>query len=252
MGHKINPISLRLGITRTWSAKWYADKNYAVQVLEDYKTRKAIMEKYPEGGVANVVFERKANEVTITLFSARPGIIIGKGGQRIDEMRRNLEKLTGKRVRLNIQEIRQPELDAVLVARNIAEQLVRRVSYRRAMKQAMLRTMQSGAKGIKIMCAGRLGGAEIARRETVRTGRVPLHTLRADIDYGLEEAATTMGRIGVKVWIYKGDIFKEKAEEGIVEAKREEGKPSEPSKAPAAATAVASKTEKKDAAAEAR
>ncbi len=251
MGHKVNPIGLRLGITRTWSAKWYADKHYAEQVLEDYKLRKAIKENYREGGIANVVVERKANEVAITLFSARPGIIIGKGGQRIDEMRRNLEKLTGKRVRLNIQEIRQPEMEAVLVARNIADQMERRVSYRRAMKQALLRTMQSGAKGIKITCAGRLGGAEIARRETLRTGRVPLQTLRADIDYGLEEAHTTLGRIGVKVWIYKGDIFKERPEE-FVEAKHEEPKAGESPKAEAKpAVPVVTNTEKSDAAAQA-
>jgi len=167
------------------------------------------------------VIERKANEVNITLFSSRPGIIIGKGGQRIDEIRNRLEKLAGKRVRLTIQEIRQPEMEAILVAQNIADQIVRRVAYRRAMKQALLRTMQAGAKGIKITCAGRLGGAEIARRETVRTGRVPLQTLRADIDYGLTEAHTTLGRIGVKVWIYKGDILQEKPEESRLEAKAE-------------------------------
>ncbi|MBI2934531.1 MAG: 30S ribosomal protein S3 [Chloroflexi bacterium] len=248
MGHKVNPIGLRLGITRTWGARWYADKQYPDLVLEDYKLRKAIRENYREGGIASVQVERKANEVTITLFSSRPGIIIGKGGQRIDEMRRNLEKLTGKKVRLNIQEIRQPEMEAVLVARNIADQMERRVAYRRAMKQALLRTMQSGAKGIKITCAGRLGGAEIARRETVRTGRVPLQTLRADIDYGFEEAHTTLGRIGVKVWIYKGDIFKERPEEAFAEAKREE----KPGAAPKAeAKPVATTTEKSDAAAQA-
>ncbi|MBI4334461.1 MAG: 30S ribosomal protein S3 [Chloroflexi bacterium] len=247
MGHKVNPISLRLGITRTWSAKWYADKHYAELVLEDYKLRKTIKENYREGGIASVAIERKANEVSVTLHSSRPGIIIGKGGQRIDEMRRVLEKQTGKRVRLNIQEIRQPEMEATLVARNIAEQMERRVAYRRAMKQALLRTMQSGAKGIKVMCAGRLGGAEIARRETARTGRVPLQTLRADIDYGFEEAHTTMGCIGVKVWIYKGDVFKERPEEGFAEAKREEAKP----EAAPAAKAPAIETEKKDVSAQA-
>lgn len=249
MGHKVNPISLRLGITRTWQAKWYADKHYQELILEDYKLRQAIKERYPEGGIANILIERKANEVGVTLHSSRPGIIIGKGGQRIDEMRRSLEKQTGKRVRLNIQEIRQPEMEAVLVARNIAEQMERRVAYRRAMKQALLRTMQSGAKGIKITCAGRLGGAEIARRETLRTGRVPLQTLRADIDYGFEEAHTTLGRIGVKVWIYKGDVFKEKAEEALIEAKREEAKAVVPPKAEA--PKLVTEREKKDVAAEA-
>lgn len=245
MGHKVNPISLRIGITRSWQAKWYSDKHYEELIQEDIKLRTAIKKNYPDGNIASIVIERKANEANVTLFSSRPGIIIGKGGQRIDEIRSRLEKLTGKRVRLTIQEIRQPEMEAVLVAQNISEQIVRRVSYRRAMKQAMLRTMQSGAKGIKITCAGRLGGAEIARRETVRTGRVPLQTLRADIDYGFTEAHTTLGRVGVKVWIYKGDILQEKPEESYPEPKPEAQKAAEPAK-PEVPVTPAINTEKQD------
>jgi small subunit ribosomal protein S3 len=248
LGHKVNPIGLRIGITRTWQSRWYADKHYQDQVLEDVKLRSAIRKNYLGGGVANVIIERKANEVNITLFSSRPGIIIGKGGQRIDEMRSKLEKLTDKKVRLTIQEIRQPEMEAALVAENIAEQIERRVSYRRAMKQALLRTMQSGAKGIKITCAGRLGGAEIARRETLRQGQVPLQTLRADIDYGFAEAHTTLGRIGVKVWIYKGDILAERAEELPTEVKPEETKEMETAKAEAFSE-IDTTMEKKDVAA---
>lgn len=249
MGHKVNPISLRIGITRTWQAKWYSDKHYEELLQEDIKLRTAIKKNYPDGGIASIVIERKAaNEANITLSSSRPGIIIGKGGQRIDEIRSRLEKLTGKRVRLTIQEIRQPEMEAILVAQNIADQIVRRVSYRRAMKQALLRTMQAGAKGIKVTCAGRLGGAEIARRETVHTGRVPLHTLRADIDYGLIEAHTTLGRIGVKVWIYKGDVLQEKPEESHPEAKPEAHKAAEMPKREIPRVA-ATNTEKQDVAA---
>ncbi len=222
MGHKVNPISFRIGITRTWQARWYADKYYPTLVQEDIKLRSAIKKNYRDGGIANIIIERKVKEVSITLFTARPGIIIGKSGQRIDEMRAKLEKLTDKKVRIIIQEIRQPEMEAALVARNIADQIERRASYRRAMKQALLRTMQAGAKGIKVACAGRLGGAEIARRESSRLGRVPLQTLRADIDYGFEEAHTTLGRVGVKVWIYKGDIFEEKHVKSVKETKEEE------------------------------
>ncbi len=245
MGHKVNPISLRIGITRTWQAKWYSDKHYEELVQEDIKLRTAIKKNYPDGGIASIVIERKANEANITLSSSRPGIIIGKGGQRIDEIRNRLEKLTGKRVRLTIQEIRQPEMEAILVAQNIADQLVRRVAYRRAMKQALLRTMQAGAKGIKITCAGRLGGAEIARRESVRTGRVPLATLRADIDYGLVEAHTTLGRVGIKVWIYKGDVLQEKPEESYLKAKPEAQKATETPKLEVPLV-TATNTEKQD------
>jgi len=209
LGHKVHPTGFRLGVIRDWQSKWYSDTHYAEFVLEDTKLREAIQTKYREAAISLIEIDRQARDVTITLYTARPGIVIGRGGQRVDEMRLYLENLIGKRVRLNIQEIRQPELDAYLVARAVAEQIERRVAYRRAMKQAIFRTIQAGAKGIKISCAGRLGNAEIARRQTSHEGQVPLHTLRADIDYGFTEARTTLGRIGVKVWIYKGQILPE-------------------------------------------
>ncbi len=221
MGRKVHPMGFRLGVIRDWQAKWYADKHYAEFLQEDLKLRSAIQSRYAEAAVSLVEIERQANQVSITIHTARPGIVIGRGGQRVDETRRNLEKLINKKVQLNIQEIQQPELDAHLVAKNIAEQMERRIAYRRAMKQVMLRTMQAGAKGVRIGCAGRLGGAEIARRLIMHEGRVPLHTLRADIDYGFVEARTQMGRIGVKVWIYKGEILPEakteEAEETLAE-----------------------------------
>lgn len=218
MGHKVHPLGFRLGIIKDWRARWYDSKHYTELVSEDVDIRRIIRSTYREAGVSLVEIERKANEVTVTIYTSRPGIVIGRGGQRVDEVRLLLEKKTGKRVRLNILEISQPELDAQLVAENIAEQLRRRVSYRRAMKQAMSRTMLRGAKGVKIRCSGRLGGAEIARHETMREGSVPLHTLRADIDYGFAEALTSMGLIGIKVWVYKGEILPEpKVVEGIGE-----------------------------------
>ena len=217
MGRKVHPLSFRLGGIRDWQARWYADKHYADFLHEDFKLRRAIQSRYAEAGVSLVEIERQANEVSITIHTARPGIVIGRGGQRVDESRLYLEQLIGKRVRLNIREIQQPELDAYLVARAVAEQMERRIAYRRAMKQAMFRTMQAGAKGVKINCAGRLGGVEIARRQMMHQGQVPLHTLRADIDYGFTEAHTTLGRIGVKVWIYKGDILPEAKEIEIEE-----------------------------------
>jgi small subunit ribosomal protein S3 len=209
LGHKVHPIGFRLGVIKDWQSKWYSDTHYAEYVLEDVKLRDAIRAKYREAAISLMEIDRQAKDVTITLHTARPGIVIGRGGQRVDEMRLFLEGLIGKRVRLNIQEIRQPELDAYLVARSIAEQIERRVAYRRAMKQAMFRTIQAGAKGVKVSAAGRLGNAEIARRQTSHEGQVPLHTLRADIDYGFTEAHTTLGRIGIKVWIYKGEILPE-------------------------------------------
>ena len=213
MGQKVHPIGFRIGVIRGWQAKWYADKNYADLLQEDLMIRQALRTKYPEAGISTVEIERGTNEITLKVHTARPGIVIGRGGQRVDEMRLHLEKITGKRVRLNIQEIRQPELDAYLVAKNITEQIVRRISHRRAMKQAISRTMQAGALGIKVLCSGRLAGAEIARREKLRQGRVPLHTLRSDIDYGFAEAHVTVGLIGVKVWIYKGDVLPPAKEE---------------------------------------
>jgi len=209
LGHKVHPVGFRLGFIRDWQARWYAGKHYAEFLLEDVKLRNTIKARYREAAISLMEIERQAKDVSITLHTARPGIVIGRGGQRVDEMRQYLESLVGKRVRLNIQEIRQPELDAYLVARAIAEQIERRIAYRRAMKQSIFRTIQAGAKGIRVSCAGRLGDAEIARRQTMHQGRLPLHTLRADIDYGFTEAHTTFGRIGVKVWIYKGEILPE-------------------------------------------
>jgi small subunit ribosomal protein S3 len=220
MGHKVHPVGFRIGVIRDWQAKWYADKHYGEFLQEDLKLRKGIQERYAEAAVSLVEIERQANRVSMTIHTARPGIVIGRGGQRVDETRAYLEKLIGKKVQLNIQEIQRPELDAYLVAKTIAEQIERRVAFRRAMKQATLRTMQAGAKGVRINCSGRLGGAEIARRLMMHEGQVPLHTLRADIDYGFIEARTPMGRIGVKVWIYKGDILpelKEETEEVVAE-----------------------------------
>jgi len=209
LGHKVHPLGFRLGVIRNWQAKWYAEKSYGDFLHEDLKLRQAIESGYAEAGVSLVEIERQANKVSITIHTARPGVVIGRGGQRVDEMRALLESLIGKRIQLSILEIQQPELDAYLVARAVAEQIEHRVAFRRAMKQAMFRTMQAGAKGMRISCAGRLGGTEIARREVMHQGQVPLHTLRADIDYGLTEARTTLGRIGVKVWIYRGDILPE-------------------------------------------
>lgn len=223
MGHKVHPYGFRIGIIRDWRARWYDEKHYAELVHEDVDIRRLILTSYREAGISQIEIERKANEVTVTVNTARPGVVIGRGGQRVDELRGILEKRTGKKVRLNIQEIREPELDAALVAQNIAEQLRRRISYRRVVKQSISRTMMRGAKGVKIRVAGRLGGAEIARQEVAHDGSVPLHTLRADIDYGFAESRTAMGLIGVKVWIYKGDILPEAKFVEEEEASEEEG-----------------------------
>lgn len=218
MGRKVHPFGFRIGTTRDWQAKWYADKHYADFLQEDVKIRQAVRDRYSEAGVSLVEIERQASKVAVTIYTARPGIVIGRGGQRVDEVRRFLESLIDKKIQLNIQEIRQPELDAYLVARSIAEQIERRIAYRRAMKQAIFRTLQSGALGIKIKCSGRLAGAEIARSQMMHQGRVPLHTLRADVDYGFTEAHTTMGRIGIKVWIYRGDVLPEITDNTIEES----------------------------------
>jgi len=212
LGQKVHPIGFRLGFIHDWSSKWYARKHYTEFLQEDIHIRKAIEAKNSEAGISKVDIERWVNEVVVTTHTARPGIVIGRGGQRVDELRRSLEALCGKKVRLNIQEIREPELDAYLVAKNVANQFERGIAYRRAIRRAIFRSMQAGTKGIKITCSGRLGGAEIARRVTFHEGRVPLHTLRADIDYAFCEARTQLGRIGVKVWIYKGDILPEAKE----------------------------------------
>jgi small subunit ribosomal protein S3 len=215
VGHKVHPYGFRIGIIRGWRAKWYDEKNYLETLHDDLKLRKEIKRRLREGAVARVEMDRQGNDIIVTIFTARPGIVIGRGGQRAEELRSELEKLCGKKVKLSIKEVEQPETEATLVARNIADSLERRVAFRRAMKQAAFKTRQAGAKGIRISCAGRLGGAEIARRETVREGQLPLHTLCADIDYGVAEAATTMGNIGVKVWIYKGNIIPEVRRESV-------------------------------------
>ena len=208
MGRKVHPMGFRIGVIRDWQSKWYDDKHYAEFIIEDVNLRKAVQTKYHDAGIAHIDIERQANKVSVAIHTSRPGIVIGRGGQRVEEMRQYLEKvLADKKVQLDIREIRQPELDAYLVARSVAEQMERRVAYRRAMKQAIFRTMQAGAKGMRILCSGRLGGVEIARRQLMHQGRVPLQTLRADVDYGFTEAHTTLGRIGVKVWIYRGDIL---------------------------------------------
>ncbi|HWO72422.1 MAG TPA: 30S ribosomal protein S3 [Dehalococcoidia bacterium] len=245
MGHKVHPIGFRLGILYPWQSKWYADKNYTELLHEDLQVRKLIFQRLSDAAVSRVELERNANQVIVTIHTAKPGIVIGRGGQKVDELRTELEKLTNRRVRVNIIEIRQPELDAYLVARSVADQLERRVAFRRAMKQAVTRTMQRGARGVKIQVAGRLGGAEMSRRETEKEGRVPLHTLRADVDFGQAEAHTTFGRIGVKAWIYRGDVLPElpqrqeraEAEEAAPQPAAAAAQPAVASAAPAPETA---------------
>ena len=207
MGQKVSPIGFRLGIIRDWEAKWYADKNYTDLLHEDIKIRKAIAKHLTNAGVSRVEIERIATRVRISIHTAKPGVVIGKGGAGVEELRKKLEKLSQKQVHINIIEVKTPELDATLVAESIATQLTKRIAFRRAMKQSVFRTMRAGAKGIKVMVSGRLGGAEIARTESFHEGTVPLQTLRANIDYGFVEAATTYGRIGIKVWIYKGEVL---------------------------------------------
>lgn len=207
MGQKVNPKGLRVGIIRDWEGRWYADKNYSELLHEDLKIRNFVKKKLAQAGVPKVEIERAANRVKVSVHAAKPGIVIGRGGAEVENLRKQLEALTGKQVAVNIVEIKKPELDAQLVAESVAQQLEKRVSFRRAMKQTVGRTMRQGAQGIKISCAGRLAGAEIARTEWYNEGKVPLHTLRADIDYGFAEANTTYGKIGVKVWIYKGEVL---------------------------------------------
>ena len=207
MGQKVNPIGFRLGITRTWDSRWYAGKDYAKLLHDDIKLRNHLRGKLAQAGVSKVVIERPAKKPRVTIYAARPGVVIGKKGQDIDSLRKELSAMAKADVSLNIMEIRKPEIDATLVAENIAQQLERRVAFRRAMKRAVQSAMRLGAQGIKITCSGRLGGAEIARVEWYREGRVPLHTLRADLDYGVATAKTTYGTCGVKVWIFKGEIL---------------------------------------------
>jgi len=207
MGQKVNPIGLRLGINRTWDSRWFASRDYADLLHEDLRIRKFLFDKLKQAGISRIVIERPAKRARITIYTARPGVVIGKKGQDIEKLRQDLSKRTGVDVHLNIVEIRKPEIDAKLVAENIAQQLERRVAFRRTMKRAVQSAMRLGAGGIRINCGGRLGGAEIARIEWYREGRVPLHTLRADIDYGEATAQTTYGCCGVKVWVFKGEVL---------------------------------------------
>ncbi len=207
MGHKVNPIGLRLGINRTWDSRWFADADYAKLLHDDLKLREKLRERLKGAGVSKVIIERPAKKPRVTIHAARPGVVIGKKGADIEKLRQDMTKLAGAEVALNIVEIRKPELDSTLVAESIAQQLERRVAFRRAMKRAVQSAMRLGAGGIRINCSGRLGGAEIARMEWYREGRVPLHTLRADIDFGTATAKTTYGTCGVKVWIFKGEIL---------------------------------------------
>ena len=211
MGQKVNPHGLRVGIIKDWDAKWYADKDFADFLAEDVKIRKFIKKRLYAAGISKVAIERTAGRVKISVYTAKPGIVIGKNGQAIEELKAEVQKMTEQKVAINIEEIKRPEQDAQLVAENIALQLENRVTFRRAMKQAMGRTMKFGAKGIKTSVSGRLGGADIARSETYHEGTIPLQTLRADIDYGFAEADTTYGKLGVKVWIYKGEVLPVKA-----------------------------------------
>ena len=207
MGQKVNPISLRLGINRTWESRWYADRDYGALLHEDLRIREFLRKRLTQAGVSRIIIERPAKKARISIHTARPGVVIGKKGADIEKLRRDLQNMTGGEVHLNIVEIRKPEIDATLVAENIAQQLERRVAFRRAMKRAVQSAMRLGAEGIRINCGGRLGGAEIARTEWYREGRVPLHTLRADVDFGEATALTTYGTCGVKVWVFKGEIM---------------------------------------------
>ncbi|HUW78081.1 MAG TPA: 30S ribosomal protein S3 [Candidatus Nanopelagicaceae bacterium] len=243
MGQKVNPYGFRLGITTEFKSRWYADKLYKEYVKEDIAIRRMMNKGMERAGISKVEIERTRDRVRIDIHTARPGIVIGRRGQEADRIRGDLEKLTGKQVQLNILEVKVPEIDAQLVAQGVAEQLSSRVSFRRAMRKSMQTALKSGAKGIRIQCGGRLGGAEMSRSEFYREGRVPLHTLRADIDYGFYEARTTFGRIGVKVWIYKGDIIGSRTERqaaalAAARAPKAPRPPSKSSRAPRSAAPV--------------
>ena len=207
MGQKVNPISLRLGIIKGWDSNWYGGKTFADKLVEDEKIRNYIYARIPKGGISKIIIERTLKRITLTINTARPGVVIGKGGAEVDKIKEELKKITGKDVQINIFEIKRPELDAKLVGESIAQQLQARISYRRAMKQAIAATMRVGAVGIKVKVSGRLGGAEMARGEQYKEGQIPLHTLRADIDYAISEAHTVYGKIGIKVWIFKGLVY---------------------------------------------
>ncbi len=207
MGQKVNPIGLRLGIVKGWDSNWYGGKNFAEKLVEDEKIRKYVLARFPKGGIAKVIIERTLKRIILTINTARPGVVIGKNGIEVERVKEELKKLTSKDVQINIFEIKRPELDAKLVGESIAQQLEARISYRRAMKQAITLSMRVGAQGIKVRLSGRLAGAEMARTEEYKEGRIPLHTLRADIDYAISEALTVYGKIGIKVWIFKGEVF---------------------------------------------
>lgn len=207
MGQKVNPIGLRLGIIKGWDSNWYGGKSFSAKLIEDQNIRKYVEARIPKGGISKIVIERTLKRITLTIHTARPGVVIGKGGAEVDKIKEELKKITGKDVQINIYEIKRPELDAKLVGESIAQQIKARISYRRAMKQAIASAMRVGAQGIKIKVSGRLGGAEMARTEQYKEGRIPLHTLRANIDYAVSEANTVYGKIGIKVWIYKGEVF---------------------------------------------
>ncbi|MBT9394765.1 30S ribosomal protein S3 [Hymenobacter sp. NST-14] len=207
MGQKVNPVGFRLGVIKGWDSNWYGGKDFADKLVEDEKIRKYINARIPKGGISRIVIERTLKRVTITINTARPGVVIGKGGAEVDKIKDELKQITGKDVQINIFEIKRPELDAKLVGESIAQQLQARISFRRAMKMSIQAAMRVGAEGIKIQCGGRLGGAEIARSEQYKEGRTPLHTLRADIDYALSEAQTVYGKIGIKVWVMRGEVF---------------------------------------------
>jgi small subunit ribosomal protein S3 len=222
MGQKVHPHGFRLGYIYDWNSKWFADRTYTELLHEDLAIRASIKKGLPDAGISRVEIERNTNQVTVSIYTARPGIVIGRGGQRVDELRTNLEGITGRKIRVNINEIRIPEIEAPLVARAIAEQIERRVAHRRAIKQAAMRAMQRGAQGIRIKISGRLGGADMSRTDKERQGRVPLQTLKANVDYGTSEARTTLGRIGVKVWIYKGDAEDERERRRAARASAQE------------------------------
>ena len=207
MGQKVNPVGLRLGIIRGWDSNWYGGNTFSEKLVEDQKIRKYVDARIPKGGIAKVVIERTLKRITLTIHTARPGVVIGKGGTEVDKIKEELKKLTGKDVQINIYEIKRPELDAKLVGESIAQQIEARISYKRAMKQAIASAIRVGAEGIKIKVSGRLAGADMARTEQYKEGRIPLHTLRADIDYAISEAQTVYGKIGIKVWIFKGEVY---------------------------------------------
>lgn len=207
MGQKINPVGFRLGIVRGWDSNWYGGNTFSEKLVEDHKIREYIQARIPKGGIAKVVIERTLKRITLTIHTARPGVVIGKGGNEVDKIKEELKKITGKDVQINIFEIKRPELDAKLVGESIAQQIEARISYKRAMKQAIASAMRVGSEGIKIKVSGRLAGADMARTEQYKEGRIPLHTLRADIDYAISEAQTVYGKIGIKVWIFKGEIY---------------------------------------------